>query len=134
MPDRHDGRSTWWQVGMILNWHESERPECFGNELTDRQTSAILESLWRLKTWNPFPFLTLIMCRCGAWPMWTRTECWTMKSLPSQCILSRYKYFCSVANIFVLIQIKCEGHNLPDVLPEHLLPPGHRQEGQINGD
>jgi len=32
-----------------------------------------------------------------------------------------------------LIKIKCEGHNLPDVLPEHLLPPGHRQEGQING-
>merc|ERR1712227_1133703 len=31
-----------------------------------------------------------------------------------------------------LIKIKCDGHNLPDVLPAHLLPPGHRQEGQIN--
>ena len=40
------------------------------------------------------------------------------------------------------LQVKCDGHQLPDQLPDHLLPPGHRQHQQqgeeegagVNGD
>jgi len=28
-----------------------------------------------------------------------------------------------------LIQVKCDGFNLPDLLPDHLIPPGHRAPG-----
>ena len=36
-----------------------------------------------------------------------------------------------------LIKVKCEGHNLPDTLPAHLVPPGQRsdqpQDNGLNG-
>jgi len=39
-----------------------------------------------------------------------------------------------------LIKVKCDGHNLPEALPDHLVPPGHRrrqeqdlEEQKING-
>ena len=36
-----------------------------------------------------------------------------------------------------LIKVKCDGHNLPDTLPDHLVPPSqrtqHSPENGVNG-
>lgn len=34
-----------------------------------------------------------------------------------------------------LIKVKCDGYNLPEQLPDHLIPPSHRKQADVtNGD
>ena len=32
-----------------------------------------------------------------------------------------------------LIKVKTAGHPIPDDLPQHLIPPSHKAQGQMNG-